>query len=65
MPKKKRELFSDQQKTAPIIWCEHYQYFIDLSACQARAQTYRLCHRCLRKSQNNQQLSLPFMDCPP
>jgi hypothetical protein len=39
-------------------WCERHGYFIDRSACEARAKTRRACARCIARWL---QLSFPFM----
>jgi hypothetical protein len=38
-------------------WCDHWGYFIDLAACEARADRRYVCRRCLR---DWRQLSFPF-----
>jgi hypothetical protein len=40
-------------------WCARHGYFIDLTACEARAKTRTSCGRCIARWQ---QLSFPFMD---
>jgi hypothetical protein len=40
-------------------WCAQHGYFIDLTACEARAKTRTSCGRCIARWQ---QLSFPFME---
>jgi hypothetical protein len=40
-------------------WCARHGYFIDLTACEARAKTRRSCGRCIARWQ---QLSFSFME---
>jgi len=40
-------------------WCARHGYFIDLSACEARAKTRPSCGRCIARWQ---QLSFPSME---
>ena len=40
-------------------WCEHWGYYIDIAACEARADRRRGCRRCLSLWR---QCSFPFFE---
>jgi len=40
-------------------WCDRWGYFIDLAACEARADRRPFCRRCLKSWR---QLCFPFFD---
>ena len=58
-------LSHDQEKKNTIDtsrenrWCERYGYFIDLTACEARAKIRRSCGLCIARWR---QLSFDFME---
>lgn len=57
----KEEEYLDDPKAEPRTnrWCERHGYFIDLAACEARAETKAHCIRCIARWR---QLSFPFME---
>jgi hypothetical protein len=50
---------ASQAQSCQNRWCERHGYFIDLTACEARAKTRSSCGRCIARWQ---QLSFPFME---